>query len=204
MALYGGLHSALASHTVKRLVERWLGNPTRVRRYYRLAFSLLGGLTLLPIFGLMLWLPDITLYRIPWPWTLLTLAGQALGGLIILLALHQTGLMDFLGLAQALNPPQEQATRLQTGGVYRLIRHPLYTGSLLIIWLMPGMTCNLLAFNLGATLYFVLGARLEEAKLRAEFGQTYEDYAHRTPRFIPRLSTLLGELCRCSGLRWPC
>ena len=203
MALYGGLHSALASHTAKRLAERWLGSPTRVRRYYRLTFSLLAVLTLLPVFALVLWLPDTPLYRIPWPWTVLTLAGQALGGFIILIALRRTGIMDFLGLTQAINLPQARVARLQTEGIYRLMRHPLYTGSLLVIWLMPLMTCNLLAFNLGTTAYFILGAYLEESKLRTEFGPTYEDYARRTPMFIPRLSTLLGDLCRCSGLRWP-
>jgi protein-S-isoprenylcysteine O-methyltransferase Ste14 len=71
--------------------------------------------------------------------------------------------------------------------MYRWVRHPLYTAGLLIIWLFPIMTCNLLALNIGMTLYILLGAVLEERKLEREFGEAYAQYKSRTPMLIPFL-----------------
>lgn len=47
------------------------------------------------------------------------------------------------------------------------------------------MSWNVLAFNIAATLYMIIGAVFEERKLRAEFGAAYDEYAHRTPMLIP-------------------
>ncbi|WP_299027800.1 isoprenylcysteine carboxylmethyltransferase family protein [uncultured Thermanaerothrix sp.] len=198
MGLYGGLHSALASHAFKRfLARRW--GAERVQRYYRLIYSLLGGLTLLPVLGLMALLPDQVLYRLTWPWLGFALFGQGLGVWVVWRGLRATGALAFLGVFQALGQNPAASPRLVTDDIYAWMRHPLYTGSMLALWCMPLMTCNLLAFNLAATLYFLLGARLEEAKLRAEFGTAYADYARRTPMFIPRPGALVRALCRCSG-----
>ena len=49
----------------------------------------------------------------------------------------------------------------------------------------PLLTWNLLALNLGATIYILAGAWLEERKLLAEFGEAYADYRRRTPFIIP-------------------
>jgi protein-S-isoprenylcysteine O-methyltransferase Ste14 len=52
---------------------------------------------------------------------------------------------------------------------------------------MPVMSWNLLALNLGVTLYFIIGSRFEEDKLLDEFGEAYAEYRRRTPAFLPRL-----------------
>jgi len=198
MGLYGGLHSALATHAFKRFLARFLGTAW-VQRYYRLLYSVVGGLTLLPVLALVVLLPDHVLYRLTWPWLGLALLGQGLGVWVVWRGLRATGAMAFLGIPQALGQNPTSPPRLVTDDIYAWMRHPLYTGSLLVLWLMPQMTCNLLAFNLAATLYFVLGARLEEAKLHAEFGAAYAAYARQTPGFIPRLGALVRALCRCFG-----
>jgi protein-S-isoprenylcysteine O-methyltransferase Ste14 len=74
-----------------------------------------------------------------------------------------------------------------TGGLYRWVRHPLYTAGLAFIWLTPIMTSNLLALNIGLTLYLILGAIYEERKLVREFGERYTRYQERVPMLIPRL-----------------
>ena len=47
------------------------------------------------------------------------------------------------------------------------------------------MTWNILAFNLGATLYILVGIQFEERKLLKEFGQAYADYRRGVPMLIP-------------------
>jgi len=50
---------------------------------------------------------------------------------------------------------------------------------------MPVMSWNILALNIGISVYNVLGALLEERKLLSEFGQPYEEYRKRTAFIIP-------------------
>jgi protein-S-isoprenylcysteine O-methyltransferase Ste14 len=68
------------------------------------------------------------------------------------------------------------------------VRHPIYTAGLLFIWLMPVMTWNLLALNLGLSVYIVAGAIFEERKLLMEFGPGYAEYKRKTPMLIPGLN----------------
>jgi methanethiol S-methyltransferase len=188
-AAYGLLHSILASHWLKRKIEARFGNLAR--RGYRLFFVSMAGVTLLPVLALPLLLPDARLYAIPLPWTLLTLLIQGLAGLGLLKGVSQTGALDFLGLRQLTQPapltaPSEPG-RLVVNGMYRTVRHPLYSFSMLILWLMPIVTWNTLALMIGASLYLYIGTYFEERKLRHEFGEAYAEYSRRTPMFIPGL-----------------
>ena len=183
-ALYGIVHSWLASMRFKAWLRGKLGEP-RVQRYYRLVFNIIGTVTLIPILWLAAVLPDRPAYVIPYPWRWLSYAGQLLGTWILWASLRQTGTTDFLGLGQ-LTQPEAKAPSLTVGGMYAWMRHPLYTGSMLALWLLPQMTSNLLALNLGISLYFWIGAIFEERKLVRHFGRAYEDYRARTPMFVPR------------------
>ena len=188
--LYGLIHSLLASHAAKRFAEaRWGG---AARRWYRLGFSLLGGLTLLPLFWLAWALPDQPLYRIAMPWVLLSGLIQLAAAGALLAGVKQTGALGFIGLRQALDPAGagpliagRGADALVVRGLYRWVRHPLYTSGLLFLWANPTVSWNGLAFNLGATAYLVIGALFEERKLLAEFGPAYAEYRRRTPMLIP-------------------
>ncbi len=53
-----------------------------MERFYRLAYNIFGVLSFLPLLALPVWLPDQPLYRIPFPWLILTLAIQGLAALI--------------------------------------------------------------------------------------------------------------------------
>jgi protein-S-isoprenylcysteine O-methyltransferase Ste14 len=181
--VYGLVHSALASFWAKRSTRRWLGRLAD--RGYRLSYNLLAIISFLPVFGLLVLLPDREIYAIRFPWLLLTMAAQALAVLALLAGLLQTGVWSFLGLKQLVRSPETQQPELVVTGLYRWVRHPLYSAGLVFIWLTPVMTTNLLALNAGLTLYILIGAMLEERKLCREFGQVYGDYRRRTPMLVP-------------------
>lgn len=185
MALYAVAHSLLASLTAKALAERWLG-AIYAQRFYRLTYNLVAVLTLIPPLLLLRLLPDRVLYRLPWPLSLLALLLQGAAAVGAMLAVAQTGALHFLGLAQPFQR-QVQPGKLNTGGLYRWVRHPIYSFSLLVLWLTPVMSANFLAFNLAATAYFWIGSVLEERKLILEFGEEYAAYRQRTPMLIPGL-----------------
>jgi len=180
---YGLVHSWLASRQAKSLARRLLGSIAD--RVYRLTYNLFAALSLLPVLALSARLPDYTLYIFPSPWSLLALAGQGLAALTLLVGVLQTGLGPFAGLSQLLRPDIAGSSRLVTGGLYRYVRHPLYTAGLVFIWLTPLMTRNLLALYVGFSLYLIIGAIFEERKLVAEYGAAYQQYRAQTPMFIP-------------------
>ena len=123
------------------------------------------------------------LYNVPFPWSGLMVLGEllALAGLGI--AFVQTDVWEFIGLRQL--GEIDRPTQLFTGGLYSIVRHPLYVTGLVFIWLFPTMTISLLIINAALTLYILIGAYFEERKLRREFGLEYIDYVTVTPMLIP-------------------
>jgi protein-S-isoprenylcysteine O-methyltransferase Ste14 len=167
------LHSLLASLPVDRL--------------YRLAFNAVAVVTILPMLALLALLPDRALYVVPPPGRWVMLGGQALAVVALGWTLLQTGVLDFLGLAQWSAPKASASGPLQVRGIYCRVRHPLYLFSLVLIWLTPAMTVNLLVVYILTTLYFVIGSMHEERRLLYKFGPAYERYRQQVPWLIPRL-----------------
>jgi protein-S-isoprenylcysteine O-methyltransferase Ste14 len=120
-------------------------------------------------------------------WALLSLSLLPLGlGVHLLRRLGQAD-------AQARRDPRlfriEQTTRLVTTGVYRYIRHPIYTSLLLLTWgaffKAPSWVAALLAA--GASLLLLATAVTEERENVQYWGASYEAYRRDTKRFIPFL-----------------
>lgn len=183
--IYGGLHSWMASIGFKRTLTSRFGE--KANRIYRLVYNVVAVITFLPILILPVALVDEPLYRIPMPWVVISLLGQGFSTLVLLASIVSTGWMKFLGICQLIRCEGEEDAKLVVTGLYRLVRHPIYTAGLLFIWLMPVMTWNLLALNLGISLYIVIGAVLEERKLLVEYGDEYAAYRRRTPMLVPGL-----------------
>lgn len=79
---------------------------------------------------------------------------------------------------------------LATTGTYSYVRHPQYVAFTLVMlgFLLQWPTLpTLVMFPILVFTYYRLSLR-EEAAVETEFGQTYRNYAARTPRFIPRLT----------------
>ena len=68
---------------------------------------------------------------------------------------------------------------------YKIVRHPIYLGFLMIIWATPHMSYSHLALAALMTIYIVIGSAYEEKDLGVVFGQTYADYKKRVPGLIP-------------------
>jgi methanethiol S-methyltransferase len=183
--LWGLLHSLLASLRVKSVARRWFGVMTG--HWYRLVFNFVAGITLLPILLLPVLLSDKEIYIIHIPWLLATLTLQILAVATLVIGLRQTGIMSFLGLRQIYLPEDASPPKLVTDGLYRYVRHPLYTAGLVLLWLTPIMTWNYLALALGLTVYIFIGIYFEERKLVLEFGESYAEYRHRTPMLFPKI-----------------
>lgn len=181
LAIWGVVHSFLASHTAKDLFRLKIGRMD----FYRLAYNVFAGISFLPILYLMATLPNRMVYEVTSPWNLVMFGGQLLSLILLAIAFLQTDALSFVGLRQLFE--KENSGTLVVHGLYKVVRHPLYTFSLLFIWLAPSVSQNSLTVYIGATLYILIGTYFEERKLLREFGAAYADYKKSTPMLIPGL-----------------
>jgi len=191
IAAFGLIHSLLAGQRVKQWASRRFGQRS-YEGFYRLAYNVLAALTILPVIALVALRPGAVVWQVDTPLLRLLLNGLRLAGAAGLgLSLIQIDLGRFAGLSQALayfrgEPLPLPPEPLQTRGLYRFVRHPLYFFSLLALWPAPTMTETLLAFNIGATLYFIIGSRYEERRMLASYGDAYRRYQKQVPWLLPR------------------
>jgi protein-S-isoprenylcysteine O-methyltransferase Ste14 len=181
IALWGLVHSLTASFGFKALLRRALGDG--FMKLYRLLYNIFAVVSIAPVLYLMSTLPDRPLSQIHAPWSYVMLAGQAVSALLLLVAVVQTDMLSFAGLRQLFE--KEKPARLVTDGLYRVVRHPLYTFSIGILWLSPVISLNSFIVYLSLTAYIVVGAYFEERKLLREFGEQYARYKTVTPMLIP-------------------
>jgi protein-S-isoprenylcysteine O-methyltransferase Ste14 len=182
IALWGIVHSLLASIGFKNFLRRTFGDS--FMKSYRLLYNIFAVISSLPVLYLMIVLPDQTLYQVPSPWRYVMRAGQAVSVLLLFVAVSQTDMLSFVGLRQLIIE-EEKKGDLVVNGLYRFVRHPLYTFSLGILWLSPSMSLNSFVVYVALTIYILVGIIFEERKLLREFGQEYAAYKSVTPMLLP-------------------
>ena len=112
-------------------------------------------------------------------------AVQAAGIALIARAVSGLDPLELAGirLASGVAPKHE---RLQIGGPYRLVRHPLYLGWMLALFGAAHMTGDRLAFAAMTSAYLVVAVPWEERSLRKSFGSDYARYAQQVRwRIVP-------------------
>lgn len=89
------------------------------------------------------------------------------------------------------NTSVQVAKRLNTVGWYSVVRHPLYVGNALMwlgLALLPGIWWLALLVMAGFAFFYERIMLREEQFIHGEFGPDFEQWAARTPAFLPRLS----------------
>ncbi len=113
-----------------------------------------------------------------------------LGALIVFIAIGEHGRVN-RDLPNAVPTPKSSAELIQSG-LYRCIRHPIYTGVLVAfggITLYNGHL-GVIVLWVVMVIFFTLKSRFEEQLLQQQYGTAYQDYMLRTGRFLPTLSCL--------------
>jgi protein-S-isoprenylcysteine O-methyltransferase Ste14 len=182
LALFALQHSVMARPWFKAAWTRIV--PSSVERSTYVLFS---SLALLLLFWK--WEPmGGVIWKVTNPDGQLALnALYGLGVLIILAATFLINHFDLFGLRQVwLNLRGVPYTNLafSTPGLYRIVRHPLYVGWLLMFWAAPVMTVAHLVFALGTTAYILIAIQFEERDL-IQFHEEYAEYRRRVPMIIP-------------------
>jgi protein-S-isoprenylcysteine O-methyltransferase Ste14 len=176
------LFSAFAAHHsifAREPVKAWLSRavPDRLlRSVYVWTASLFLAVVVIA------WRPTGTeLFRVTGPRRLVHGLLQ-LAGLILIV--RSVGAIDALELAGIRS--SQGAASLQISGPYRLVRHPLYLGWMLIVFGAAHMTGDRALFAVITTLYLFIAMPWEERSLERAFGTAYTRYKERVRwRVIP-------------------
>lgn len=181
--LFYGIHSALATERAKSALP--LG-PRGYRLFYNMISTLLFFALL--ILGAMIY--SVLLFP-PSPFTNYTgLMLAAVGLFIIKRAFRNYSTGAFLGFKKQLSE------ELKTTGIQAKVRHPLYTGTLLLVigyvFFNPQLTS--LTILLALVVYLPFGIRWEEKKLIKMYGEEYELYRQSVPSLFPSLNFIKLKL----------
>jgi protein-S-isoprenylcysteine O-methyltransferase Ste14 len=186
---FGFVHSLMAQKAVQRLIERVVP-PQLIRTLYLCVtgMSLFGVMALWQMTGVVLWEAPLNrnvslALSLGAFWIPMLYAGHLL---------TRFGALEFLGIKQhGMRVCEIQRTEgtpdLIISGVYRWVRHPVYTCTLLAFVVSPVMTLDRFLLFFTTLLYLSFGIPIEEKKLERQFGQAYLDYRTRIPALVPFL-----------------
>ncbi len=97
----------------------------------------------------------------------------------------------FRSIGSGITPASATRTehKLVTNGIYRWVRHPLYTigSSMFIAFGMMADNWFIAMFGVLAFILMAIRTPKEETNLIAKFGDEYREYMKRTGAFIPKL-----------------
>jgi protein-S-isoprenylcysteine O-methyltransferase Ste14 len=182
LAIFAVQHSVMARPWFKEAWTRIVPTPVE-----RSTYVLLSSAALLLLFWK--WQPmGGVIWEVNNAYGRLMLEALYLTGVLIVLA--TTFLLnhfDLFGLRQVwLNLRCRPYTPLtfRTPGPYRIVRHPLYVGWLLMFWSAPLMTSAHLVFALATTAYILIAIQFEEHDLVRSHAE-YAEYRRQVPMIIP-------------------
>ena len=181
-------HSLFARAGIKRAITNLVPPPVE-----RALYSFVASVLFLLVCAF--WQPmSGVLYALSGPWRWLGYGAQVAGLVLTVASSRALDVLDLSGLRQVLNARAGGATAphaLETGGVYGMVRHPLYLGWALFVFGAPDMTLTRFSFAAISTAYLAVAIPFEESGLVRTFGSDYE--AYRTRRTVAHVPGALLE-----------
>jgi len=192
LALFGLQHSVMARPGFKRAWTRLVPKELERSLYVLISSAVLA---------LLMWqwrpIPTPVLWHAEATWAV-ALGWSVMGAGVVIL-LWATFLIDhfeLFGLRQGwltLQGGELRGPAFVTPLLYKLVRHPLYVGWLLIFWGTPTMTAGRLLFAAGMSAYILVAIRFEERDLEEHIGEPYRRYRQQVPALVPRPGRRFSE-----------
>ena len=196
LTLFAVQHSGMARPAFKRWLTRYIPQAAERSTYVLLS-------TVCLVLLMAFWAPlGGVVWSVTTEW-----AARALTGLyfaswgLLLYATFALDHFDLFGLRQVFNALRRKETtplEFRTPALYRVIRHPIYTGWLGIFWFTPTMTVTHLVFAAVTSAYIVVGIKLEERDLETIHPE-YTQYKRKVPALLPSFRRRLKADTQAQG-----
>lgn len=188
LTLFAIQHSGMARPAFKRWLTRFVPVEAERSTYVMLATACLALL-------FWQWAPlGGVIWNVSTGWASIALTTLYFSSWALLLyATFLINHFDLFGLRQAwyaLRGKELPQQKFITPALYRLVRHPIYTGWLGIFWFTPTMTVTHLVFALIASVYILVAIQLEEHDLQKVHPE-YAQYKRKVPALFPSLTRRL-------------
>lgn len=177
-SLFALHHSVLARTGLKQRVSALAGRALERPLYVWIA-------SLLFLVCCWAWqpLPGV-LYTWPEGWTAVPRGLQWAGALVTLLAVRRLDALELAGLRRS--RPDAPPRPLETHGLYRVVRHPIYLGWVLLMVGTPVMTFTRALFAGLSIAYVAAAVPFEERALVEVYGEDYRRYQRQVrARLLP-------------------
>ncbi len=190
IAVFGLQHTVMARPGFKAIWTRIV--PSSVERSTYLLFSCAAVLLMFwkwqPMGG-VIWNVESSTGKV------LLNALYVVGWATVLLATFLINHFDLFGLRQVwlrlLGRPYTGLV-FRTPALYRVVRHPLYVGWLMVFWAAPKMTAAHLVFAVATSAYILIAIRYEERDL-VKLHPEYAEYRRQVPMLVPNGSSVRLE-----------
>ena len=183
LLLFAIQHSVMARPAFKRVLTRVIPESAE-----RSTYVLASSLALIALF--YFWQPlGGSIWNVTDPTARGVIYGlYAFGWLLLLYVTFLINHFDLFGLRQVWlelvdRPYTDIGFRMPA--LYRLVRHPLYVGWIVIFWATPSMTLTHLVFAIATTGYILVAIQFEEHDLETQLGEDYREYKRQVPMLIP-------------------
>lgn len=172
LILFYGAHSLFASQYFKKRFRR----PEELQRKAFLAATF-ATVAYMWVYWAPLRAP--VLWHVQGAASLIFYLVQTIGLIGLAWTYRQFDLDVFFGATR-----ESSSQKLTLAGPFALCRHPSYFFGILLLC-SPFMPLGRAVFGASVIVYIILGSKLEEKKLVAQFGKTYLLYRKATPWLVP-------------------
>ena len=182
--LFGFFHSLMARDAFKRWWTRFVPEAAE-----RPTYVLQSAVFLLV--AMLFWQPlPAVIWQLDGVAAVVARGIFVVGVVTLLISTFLIDHFELFGLKQVWHASRERdipEPRFIQPFLYRVVRHPMQLGMVILLFATPLMTVGHLVFASLMSVYVLIGLYFEERSLLHQFGDEYRDYQARVPMLVPRL-----------------
>jgi protein-S-isoprenylcysteine O-methyltransferase Ste14 len=183
LALFGMQHSIMARPAFKKWLTRFIPEQFERSLYVILSSAAMAAM-------MFHWQPlKHPVWSVTQAYATALFYGLFAAGCLILghsvLVIGGADLLGFRQAGRSLGREPSAPPEFTTPGLYRYIRHPMMTGTLLVFWSTPVMSVGHFLFAAAMTCYVFVGIAFEERDLIKVYGERYRSYKQRVGMLLP-------------------
>jgi protein-S-isoprenylcysteine O-methyltransferase Ste14 len=187
LGVYWIVWSFFHSYLISLSFENSIVDRFGFRRYYRVTYNIFATLSLLVVVLYERSLPKEIIFSFDGVWIYIKYSLITLSLILFYLGAKSYDMFQFLGVRQIFGSSSHKTlskdNEFKSSGILAYSRHPWYLAGIILLWSARDITTTSIISNTILTLYFIIGAYIEERKLVTLY-PNYKDYQKRVSMFF--------------------